>query len=90
MCVTFLNSEHMEEYANLGHPYIQSYSLSPTFTWVLAMSPMMSNVLSKADFAEVDATFKASVELTYLLNVVCFDYDSLQCKSLFTSACIDV
>ena len=32
-------------------------------------------------FAEVDATFKGSIELEYLLNMVCFDYSSLQCKS---------
>ena len=38
----------------------------------------MATILSRADFAEVDATFRASIELEYLLNVICFDYDSLQ------------
>ena len=70
----------MEEYADLGHDYICDYSLNPSYTWVLAMSPMMSGILSKAEFAEVDATFRASIELEYLFNVVCFDYDSLLCK----------
>lgn len=72
----------MEEYAKLGHDYICDYSLNPSFTWVLAMSPMMRQVLSKAEFAEVDATYRASIELEYMLNVVCFEYDSLQCKLL--------
>ena len=40
----------------------------------------MAQILSKADFAEADATFRASIELEYLFNVVCFDYDSLQCE----------
>lgn len=75
-----LISEHMEEYSELGHSYIRDYSLNPSFTWVLSMSPVMAGILSKAEFAEVDATFKASIELEYLFNVVCFDYDSLQCK----------
>ena len=72
--------EHMENYAQLGHPYIADYSLSPDFTWVLSMSPMMSHILSKAEYIEVDATFKGSIELEYLFNVVTFDYDSLKCE----------
>lgn len=76
-------TEHMDEYAELGHNYICDYSLNPSFTWVLAMSPMMASILGKADFAEVDATFRASIELEYVLNVVCFDYDSLQCKYMY-------
>lgn len=73
------NIEHMDEYSEMGHSYVQDYSLNPTFTWVLAMSPIMSMILSNAEFAEVDATFKASAELEYLFNMVCFDYDTLQC-----------
>jgi hypothetical protein len=70
----------MEEYGRLGHCYISDYSLNPSLIWVLAMSPLMADILGNAEFAEVDATFKASIELEYLLNVVCFDYTSLQCK----------
>ena len=40
----------------------------------------MATLFSKAEFIEVDATFAASIELEYLLNVVCFDYETLQCK----------
>ena len=35
---------HMEEYAELGHPYVSNYSLMPTFTWVLTMSPIMARI----------------------------------------------
>ena len=62
------------------HTSETSSSLNPTSTWVLTMSPFMCTILSKADFIEVDATFRASVELTYLLNVVCFDYSSILCE----------
>lgn len=72
----------MKEYGPLGHPYVCNYSLSPSFTWVLSMSPMMTEILGSAEYAEVDATFKASIELEYLFNVVCFDYRSLKCKSI--------
>lgn len=41
----------------------------------------MAEVLAKADFVETDATFKASVELEYLINViVTFDYHTMQCE----------
>lgn len=72
--------EHMEEYSKIGHEYICDYSLKPSLTWVLTMSPLMASILGKTEFIEVDATFKSSIELEYLLNVVTFDYTSLQCK----------
>ena len=70
----------MEEYGQCGHKYVRDYSLNPNFTWVLSMSPVMASILSKFEFVQVDATFKASIELEYLFNAVCFDYDLLQCK----------
>ena len=72
----------MENYMELGHPYINSYSLSPTFMWVLSMSPFMCNIFSKAEYIEADVTFRASVKLDYLLNIITFDYESLKCKEL--------
>ena len=73
----------MQRYAEIGHHYISDYSLNPSLTWVLTMSPIMTEILGDAEFAEVDATFKFSTELEYLLNVVCFDYKSLLCKFTF-------
>ena len=34
----------------------------------------MAKLLSESDFIEADVTYKASVELEYLLNVVTFNY----------------
>ncbi len=67
----------------LGHPYVRSYSLTPEFTWVFSMSPFMSSIFSKAEYIEADVTFRASVELDYLLNIVTFDYEHLKCKNLY-------
>ena len=40
----------------------------------------MAELLSRSDFIEVDVTYKASVELEYLLNVVTFNYTTLKCE----------
>ena len=40
----------------------------------------MAQVLEKADFVEIDATFKASVELENMINIVTFDYHTMQCE----------
>lgn len=67
-------------YQDLGHPYVQDYSVGKEFTWVLCMSPLMAQVLAKADFVEIDATFKASVKLENMINIVTFDYHTTQCE----------
>jgi len=64
----------------MGHPYVRDYTLKSDQTWVLCMSPLMAKLLSESDFIEVDVTYKASVELEYLLNVVSFDYTTLKCE----------
>ena len=76
----FLIGSHLEMYQDLGHSYVQDYSVGKEFTWVLCMSPLMAQVLAKADFAEIDATFKASVELENMINIVTFDYHTMQCE----------
>ena len=40
----------------------------------------MAQVLAKADFVEIDATFKVSVELENLINIVTFDHHTMQCE----------
>ena len=42
----------------------------------------MSNIFSKAEYIEDDVTFRASVELEYLLNIITFDYESFKCTEL--------
>ena len=73
--------EHLIEYASLGHPYIKDYSLTASLNWVLLMNPLMIDLLSRADFIEVDVTYKASVQFEYLLNAVTFNYTTMRCKS---------
>lgn len=43
----------------------------------------MSEILAAADFVEMDVTYKAAVEMEYLLNVVAFNYTTMQCKEAF-------
>ena len=70
----------MEEYASIGYPYVMDYSVSSSFTWILSTSPLMAEVLSKADFMEVDISCKASMEMEYLFNAVTFNYTTMKCK----------
>lgn len=47
---------------------------------MLCMTPLMAQVLSRAQFLEVDLTYQVSHEFTYLMNVVTFHTPTLQCK----------
>ena len=71
---------HIEEYSDLGHPYVRKYSITSELSWVLCMSPLQTKLLSEADCIEVDVTYRASVEFEYLLNIVMFNYTTLRCK----------
>ena len=71
---------HLDEYTKLGHPYVRNYVLSSNMSWVLCMNPLMTNLLSEAEFAEADVTYKASVEFEYLFNMVVFNHSTLRCK----------
>lgn len=70
----------LDQYKELGHPYVADFSISTGLSWVLSMSPIMSTVLGEAEFVEVDVTYKAAVEFDYLLNMVAFHYSTLRCK----------
>ena len=75
-------AQHLDDYSEMGHPYVRDYMLTSELTWVLCMSPLMSKLLSEADFMEADITYKASVEFEYLFNAVVFNYTTLRCKCL--------
>ena len=65
--------KNLDHYNNFGHPYIRKYGIGENFTWVLAMSPLMSEVLSRSECIEVDVhviTYNSCNELPYLFNVV--------------------
>lgn len=78
----FALGKHLDLYTSLGHPYLREYNIDSTYTNVLCMSPLQSQILFSSEFIEVDITYKASVELDYLFNVVAFDYTTLKCKFL--------
>ena len=61
--------KQLEEYWTHGHPYPRGLSITGSRTWSLCMNPLMSQVLHESEFIEVDITYRASVELTYLFNV---------------------
>ena len=82
MVLFSLPAQHLDDYSEMGHPYVRDYMLSSDFTWVLCMSPLMSKLLSQSDFMEADITYKASVEFQYLFNAVVFNYTTLRCKYL--------
>lgn len=65
---------HLETYRELGHPYVQDCSVGKGLTWILCMSPLMAGIMANSDFIELDATFKASIDLDNMINVVTFDY----------------
>ena len=72
--------KHLERYSELGHPYVRTYGIGDDFTWVLTMSPLMSEVLSVSECVEVDITYRTAIELQYLFNAVAFTYITMRCK----------
>ena len=48
------------------------------------MNPLMAKLLSEADFTEADITYKVSVEMDYLFNVVTLNYATMRCKPCHT------
>lgn len=57
---------HMAEYKTIGHE-----KLLP-----------LSEVFAKAKFIEVDVTYTSATVLEYLLNIVTFNYTTMECESL--------
>ena len=79
----FLNTaKQLDDYASLGHPYLRKYCIECTHTYALCMSPLMSKVLLESEFIEVDITYRASINMEYLFNVVAFNYLTLKCTHL--------
>ena len=42
------------------------------------MTPLMSKLLSDADFVETDTTYNENTELIYLFNATVFDYNTMK------------
>lgn len=77
---SFTTGKQLEEYSTVGHPYLRDFSITGSRTWVLCMNPLMSQVLHESEFIEVDITYRASVEMDYLFNVVAFNYTTMRCE----------
>lgn len=67
-----------DRYAKLGRPYMRDYGISPTFTYQFIMSPLMTKLLSEAEFLETDTTYNENCELIYLFNAAVFDYTTMK------------
>jgi len=80
----------MDTYGQLGRPYVEHHHLLSDFNYAFLMNPWMAEVFSMSDFIEIDVTFKVSLELSYLLNVVTFDYHTCKCKWHFLCMCVHI
>ena len=67
-----------KQYNELGRPYLRDYSISPSFSYQFIMSPLMSKLLSEAEFLETDTTYNENSELLYLFNATVFDYSTMK------------
>lgn len=54
---------NLDRYGSLGHPYIRKYGIGDELTWLLAMSPLMSEVISASDCIEDNVAYKSCYEL---------------------------
>ena len=66
------------EYTKIGRPYMRKYAITSDSVYQLIMTPLMSSVLAKSDYLEVDTTYNENTDLPFLLNVTAFDYNVMQ------------
>ena len=52
--------------------------ITSDLVYQLIMTPLMSSVLAKSDYLEVDTTYNENTDLPFLLNVTAFDYNVMQ------------
>ena len=57
---------------------MRDYGISPNFSYQFIMSPLMSKLLSEAEFLETDTTYNENSELIYLFNATVFDYNTMK------------
>ena len=67
-----------KRYSEIGRPYMRDYNISPTFTYQFIMSPLMSKLLSEAEFLETDTTYNENSQLMYLFNATVFNDDTMK------------
>ena len=67
-----------ERYRSLGRPYLRTAGFEESITYMLVMSPLMSQVLVSAPFIEADITYDETTQFPYTFNVTAFDDVLLQ------------
>ena len=66
------------EYSARGRPYMRKYAITSSLMYQLIMSPLMSSILAKAEYIEVDMSYNENSDLPYLWNVTAFDYNVMR------------
>ena len=66
------------ELRKLSRPYLISAGIENGIQFIFTMNPLMSEVLSKAEFIEADITFNETKEYPYLFNVVAFNDTTME------------
>ena len=59
-------------------PYLTSMGFESGIHFIHTMSPLMSRLLSKAEFAEADITFNETFEYKYLFHLAVFDDTTME------------
>ena len=57
---------------------MRKYAITSSLVYQLIMSPLMSSILAKAEYIEVDMTYNKNTDLPYLWNVTAFDYNVMR------------
>ena len=76
-CSNFSHPANAER-RKLSRPYLISAGIDSGIRYVFTMNPLMSKVLSKAEFIEADITFNETKEYPYLFNVVAFNDTTME------------
>jgi hypothetical protein len=51
------------EYINLCSPYMKKYAITSDLVYQLIMTPLMSSILAKSEYIEVDTTYIKNTDL---------------------------
>ena len=72
------SSSVSSEYSARGRPYMRKYAITSSLVDQVIMSPLMSSIISKSEYIEIDTTYNENTDLPYLLNVTAFDYNVMR------------
>ena len=61
------------ELKKLSRPYLVSGGIENGIQYIFTMNPLMSEILSKAEFIEADITYNETKEYPYLFNAAAFN-----------------